>query len=148
MGGTAEAFANRPKVALINVDATAPDLMTANMEQTVVRSAWQMTLYLELWDSTTNSILARVMDSEAGASLMSSRSRAAVQRGSRSRGSKTQTSRSQPRRSSSRNILPRSNFAQSGAGCSLRSPPALDLDPRAVVFGPVRKPGTAFWGGC
>ena len=51
--------------ALVNVDATAPDLMTANMERTVVRSAGQMTLYLELWDSTTNSILARVMDAEA-----------------------------------------------------------------------------------
>jgi hypothetical protein len=51
--------------ALVNVDATAPDLMTANMERTVVRSAGEMTLYLELWDSTTNSILARVMDAEA-----------------------------------------------------------------------------------
>jgi len=51
--------------ALINVDPAAPDLMTANMERTVVRSAGSMTLYLELWDSTTNSILARVMDAEA-----------------------------------------------------------------------------------
>ena len=51
--------------ALVNVDATAPDLMTASMEHTVVRSAGQMTLYLELWDSTTNTILARVMDAEA-----------------------------------------------------------------------------------
>jgi hypothetical protein len=51
--------------ALVNVDVTAPDLMTANMERTVVRSAGQMTLYLELWDSTTNKILARVMDAEA-----------------------------------------------------------------------------------
>ncbi len=51
--------------ALINVDPTAPDLMTANMERTVVSSAGQMTLYLELWDSTTNTILARVMDAEA-----------------------------------------------------------------------------------
>jgi len=51
--------------ALINVDVAAPDLMTANMERTVVRSAGQMTLYLELWDSTTNTILARVMDAEA-----------------------------------------------------------------------------------
>jgi hypothetical protein len=51
--------------ALINVDPAAPDLMTANMERTVVRSAGEMTLYLELWDSTTNSILARVMDAEA-----------------------------------------------------------------------------------
>jgi hypothetical protein len=39
--------------------------MTANMEHTVVRSAGQMTLYLELWDSTTNSILACVMDAQA-----------------------------------------------------------------------------------
>ena len=51
--------------ALVNVDPTAPDLMTANMERTVVRSAGQMTLYLELWDSSTNTILARVMDAEA-----------------------------------------------------------------------------------
>jgi hypothetical protein len=51
--------------ALVNVDPTAPDLMTANMQQTVVRSAGAMTLYLELWDSTTNTILARVMDAEA-----------------------------------------------------------------------------------
>jgi hypothetical protein len=50
---------------LVNVDVTAPDLMTANMERTVVRSAGQMTLHLELWDSTTNTILARVMDAEA-----------------------------------------------------------------------------------
>jgi len=51
--------------ALVNVDATAPDLMTANMERTVVKSAGEMALYLELWDSTTNTILARVMDAEA-----------------------------------------------------------------------------------
>lgn len=51
--------------ALVNVDPTAPDLMTANMQRTVVQSAGQMTLYLELWDSTTNTILARVMDAEA-----------------------------------------------------------------------------------
>jgi Protein of unknown function (DUF3313) len=51
--------------ALVNVDPTAPDLMTANMEITVVRSAGQMTLYLELWDSATNTILARVMDAKA-----------------------------------------------------------------------------------
>ena len=51
--------------ALVNVDVAAPDLMSANMEHTVVRSAGAMTLYLELWDSTTNSILARVMDAEA-----------------------------------------------------------------------------------
>ena len=51
--------------ALVNVEVNAPDLMSANFGATVVRSAGQMTLYLELWDSTTNTLLARVMDAEA-----------------------------------------------------------------------------------
>jgi len=51
--------------ALINVQVAAPDLMTPDVGAMVVRSAGQMTLYLELWDSTSNAILARVMDSEA-----------------------------------------------------------------------------------
>jgi hypothetical protein len=51
--------------ALINVEVNAPDLMTAGLSATVVRSAGQMTLYLELWDASTNTILARVMDAEA-----------------------------------------------------------------------------------
>jgi len=32
------------------------------MSTVVVNSAGQMTLYLELWDSSTNTILARVID--------------------------------------------------------------------------------------
>lgn len=51
--------------ALINLRATAPDLMTADMSTTVVTSAGQMTLYLELWDSMSNTILARVIDPQA-----------------------------------------------------------------------------------
>jgi hypothetical protein len=51
--------------ALINVEVNAPDLMTPGFGATVVRSAGQMTLYLELWDSTTNTILARVLDAKA-----------------------------------------------------------------------------------
>jgi hypothetical protein len=51
--------------ALINVEVAAPDLMTAGISATIVRSAGQMTLYLELWDSTTNTLLARVVDTEA-----------------------------------------------------------------------------------
>jgi hypothetical protein len=51
--------------ALINVEVNAPDLMTPGVNATVVRSAGQMTLYLELWDAATNTILARVMDAEA-----------------------------------------------------------------------------------
>lgn len=51
--------------AIINLVVTAPDLMTPDMSATVVSSAGQMTLYLELYDSMTNSLLARVIDPEA-----------------------------------------------------------------------------------
>ena len=51
--------------ALVNVEVNAPDLMAPGIDATVVRSAGQMTLYLELWDSTTNTLLARVMDAAA-----------------------------------------------------------------------------------
>lgn len=51
--------------ALINVEVSAPDLMTAGIGATIVRSAGQMTLYLELWDSATNTLLARVVDARA-----------------------------------------------------------------------------------
>jgi hypothetical protein len=51
--------------ALINVEVNAPDLMSPGISRTVVRSAGQMTLYLELWDSATNTLLARVMDAKA-----------------------------------------------------------------------------------
>lgn len=51
--------------ALLNVEVNAPDLMTPGINATVVRSAGQMTLFLELWDSSTNTLLARVMDAEA-----------------------------------------------------------------------------------
>jgi hypothetical protein len=51
--------------ALINLDVTAPDVMGAGMQRTIVRSAGQMTLYMELYDSTTSTLLARVIDAEA-----------------------------------------------------------------------------------
>lgn len=51
--------------AIINLIATAPDLQTAGMSRTWIDSAGQMTLYLELWDSATNTILARIMDPQA-----------------------------------------------------------------------------------
>jgi hypothetical protein len=56
--------------ALINVEVNAPDVMTAGIERTVVRSAGQMTLYLELWDSATNTLLARAMDAQADPDTM------------------------------------------------------------------------------
>ena len=52
------------KPALINLRVNAPDLKTADMSRTVVSSAGQMTLYLELWDPTNN-ILARAIDPQA-----------------------------------------------------------------------------------
>ena len=51
--------------ALINLVVTAPDLMTAGMSRVVVDSAGQMTLYLELFDSVSNTLLARVLDPKA-----------------------------------------------------------------------------------
>jgi hypothetical protein len=51
--------------AIVNLDVTAPDLMTAGMQRTYVASAGEMTLYLELYDSAANTLLARVIDPEA-----------------------------------------------------------------------------------
>ena len=56
--------------AIINLVVTAPDLMTPDMSATVVSSAGQMTLYLELYDSMANTLLARVIDPEADDSPM------------------------------------------------------------------------------
>jgi hypothetical protein len=51
---------------IINLDVTAPDTMTAGFSQTYTASAGQMTLYMELYDSATSTLLARVIDPEAG----------------------------------------------------------------------------------
>lgn len=50
--------------ALLNLDVTAPDVMSADFSRTVVRDAGQMTLYMELYDSATSTLLARVIDAE------------------------------------------------------------------------------------
>ena len=52
--------------AIINLDVTAPDTMSADFKTTVVASAGQMTLYMELYDSASNELLARVIDPRAG----------------------------------------------------------------------------------
>jgi len=51
--------------AIINVQVTAPDIMSAGMDVNVIASAGSGTFYLELWDPSTNTILARAMDAEA-----------------------------------------------------------------------------------
>ena len=52
--------------AIINLEVTAPDIPMAEMSQTYVASAGQMTLYMEMYDSATSTLLARVIDPEAG----------------------------------------------------------------------------------
>ena len=51
--------------ALVNVEVAAPDLMAPGIGATIVRSAGQMTLYLELWDAASSTLLARVVDAKA-----------------------------------------------------------------------------------
>jgi len=51
--------------AIINLRVTAPDLMTPGISATVVSSAGSATLYLELWDSVSNTLLARAMNAQA-----------------------------------------------------------------------------------
>jgi hypothetical protein len=51
--------------ALVNVDVTAPDLLSAGFQTTIVQSAGSMTLYMEMYDSATSKLLARVIDPEA-----------------------------------------------------------------------------------
>jgi hypothetical protein len=51
--------------AIIDVQVTAPDIMAAGMDVNVITSAGSGTFYLELWDPSTNTILARVLDAQA-----------------------------------------------------------------------------------
>jgi hypothetical protein len=48
--------------AIINLAITAPDLQSPSRSRTIVESAGQMTLYLELYDSVSDTLLARAMD--------------------------------------------------------------------------------------
>ena len=66
--------------ALINIQVNAPDLMTAGPSSTYVQSAGAMTIYLELWDSASNTILARVIDGQADPSLYGQRSSSVTNR--------------------------------------------------------------------
>ena len=50
--------------AIIDLDITAPDTMSPGMEVTLVASAGEMTLYMELYDSLSSELLARVIDPE------------------------------------------------------------------------------------
>jgi hypothetical protein len=55
--------------SLLNLIVTAPDVDTPGPSVNIVASAGQMTLYLELWDGGTSTLLARVIDTEADESM-------------------------------------------------------------------------------
>jgi hypothetical protein len=66
--------------ALINIQVSAPDLMAPGRSATYVESAGAMTIYLELWDSASNTILARVVDGKADPGLYGQRSSSVTNR--------------------------------------------------------------------
>jgi hypothetical protein len=66
--------------ALINIQVSAPDLMTPGRSATYVQSAGTMTIYLELWDSASNTILARVIDGSVDPDLYGQRSSSVTNR--------------------------------------------------------------------
>ena len=51
--------------AIINLDVTAPDIMHSSRSASFTQSAGSMTLYMELYDSVTEDIIAKAMDSRA-----------------------------------------------------------------------------------
>jgi hypothetical protein len=66
--------------ALINIQVSAPDLMSAGRSAVYVSSAGAMTIYLELWDSASNTILARVIDGQVDPDLYGQRSSSVTNR--------------------------------------------------------------------
>lgn len=53
------------KPAIIDLDVNAPDTMSAGRSRTYADSAGAMTLYLELYDSETDDLLAKALDPKA-----------------------------------------------------------------------------------
>jgi hypothetical protein len=52
--------------AIVNLDVAAPDLPTASRTRSFVASPGQMTLYMELFDSATKSLIGRAIDNRQG----------------------------------------------------------------------------------
>jgi hypothetical protein len=66
--------------ALINIQVNGPDLMSAGRSTTYVDSAGAMTIYLELWDSQSNTLLARVMDGSVDPGVYAQRANSVTNR--------------------------------------------------------------------
>ncbi len=62
--------------ALVNIQVSAPDLMAPGRGFTYVQESGQMTLYLELWDPSNKTILARIVDARSSNESYSQRSNA------------------------------------------------------------------------
>ena len=56
--------------AIINLEVSAPDTMSAGMQMNISASAGQMTLYMQLYDGKTGDIIARIIDPEAAGNDM------------------------------------------------------------------------------
>jgi len=76
--GGADVLVLRP--ALINIRVNAPDLMSAGRSTTYVESAGAMTIYLELWDSASNTLLGRVIDGSVDPNSFAQRSSSVTNR--------------------------------------------------------------------
>ena len=74
-GANSDVLLLRP--AIVDLDVSAPDLMEPGRTATFAASAGAMTLYLEIYDSATSSIIGRVIDRssarDSGRIMMSSR---------------------------------------------------------------------------
>ena len=53
------------KPAIVDLDVNAPDIRSSSMNSTYTTSAGSMTLYLELYDSETDDLLAKALDRKA-----------------------------------------------------------------------------------
>jgi len=53
------------KPAIIDLNVNAPDIASSGMTRTFTESAGSMTLYMELYDSETDDLLAKAMDMKA-----------------------------------------------------------------------------------
>lgn len=51
--------------AIINLDVSAPDTLSAGRSETYAASAGEMTLYIELYDSVSGDIIAKALDRKA-----------------------------------------------------------------------------------
>lgn len=53
------------KPAIIDLDVNAPNVLEAGINRTYAATAGSMTLYMELYDSVTDDLIAKAMDSKA-----------------------------------------------------------------------------------